>query len=85
MSIVEREKHGVVNPHGQGTEALDGRPAVRFQVRRAKNRQWFARIVSRNNQILFTSETYKTRRSALRAFNGIARHFRASVFVDMQP
>lgn len=50
------------------------RSPIRLEILRSKNGQFFARIVSSSSgRILFTSETYKRRQSALNAAEAVRK------------
>lgn len=40
---------------------------MKFHIKRSSDKQYYALIIARNGKILFTSETYKRKRNAIKA------------------
>lgn len=55
----------------------------RFVLQRSKNKQYFFSLYAKNNKIVMTSETYKTKAGALKGIDAVGNAFFLHRFLDI--
>ena len=69
-------------PPGMQDEENQPTTVIEFQVHRAVNGQFYCRIVASNGEVLFTSETYQTKKDLVYAADVVRAYATSAQILD---